>query len=640
MTTKEKRPSRIGTLPRALSRHRIWLAGLANVIVIAAAYVGAFLLRFDLTLPQTPRTVLLNTLPAALVVQYAAFHWFKLTRGWWRYVGLADFLNAIKAAAVSAFALAAYVMLFDRSRFPRSVFFLNAMLVIGLSIGLRLMVRVWRQLPAVRTDRKRLLIVGAGDTGEALLREIRNSDRLPYVVVAFLDDDPAKQGAYINGVPVVDGVAAVGDTVQEMHIDEIIVATPSASGDEMRDIIAQCRAAGVPFKVMPATWEVLHGRATLGEARAVDIHDLLRRPAVELDLAGIGKFLEGKRVLVTGAAGSIGSEICNQVLRFSPRTLLCVDHDENALFFLERQLLEVRPDGPIQMVLADVTDRVRMERLFAQHRPEIIYHAAAHKHVPIVEGNPVEGVRNNVFGTETVASLAGEYGASAFVLISSDKAVNPTSVMGASKRIAELLIRSLNHGTRYCAVRFGNVLGSQGSVVPIFKKQIADGGPVMVTHPDMSRYFMTIPEAVELVLQASAMGEGYELFMLEMGDPVKIVDLAHDLIILSGLRPGIDIQIAYSGIRPGEKLMEELYFDHEVNDRTSHPKIHKARHGSFDTEQFGAQIEQLREAVDSCDDGAIRRMLPLLIPEFQGAISSASDDAKIIPLPLRRGGGS
>jgi FlaA1/EpsC-like NDP-sugar epimerase len=320
-------------------------------------------------------------------------------------------------------------------------------------------------------------------------------------------------------------------------------------------------------------------------------------------------------------------------LRFSPRTLLCVDHDENALFYLERQLREVRPDGPLQMVLADVTDTVRMERLFSQYRPEIIYHAAAHKHVPIVEGNPVEGLRNNVFGTETVAGLAGRFGANAFVLISTDKAVNPTSVMGASKRIAEMLIRTLEGSTRYCAVRFGNVLGSQGSVVPIFKKQIADGGPITVTHPEMSRYFMTIPEAVELVLQSSAMGKGDELFMLEMGDPVKIVDLAHDLISLSGLRPGIDIEITYTGVRPGEKLHEELYFDHETCDRTSHPKILLAKLGELDRAQLVELFAELRRAVDACDDAAIRRLIPKLVPEFRGAIN---DTANVIPMPVGR----
>jgi FlaA1/EpsC-like NDP-sugar epimerase len=406
--------------------------------------------------------------------------------------------------------------------------------------------------------------------------------------------------------------------------------------------------AGAPFKVMPATWEVLHGRASLGEARAVDINDLLRRPPVELDLAGIGKLLEGKRVLVSGAAGSIGSEIASQVLRFRPASLVCVDHDENALFFLEKQLAAGAGESRVMPVyaLADVTDRVRMARLFAQHQPQIIYHAAAHKHVPMIEANPVEGVRNNVFGTETVAQLAGQAGAEAFVLISTDKAVNPTSVMGASKRIAELLVRLMPGPTRYCAVRFGNVLGSQGSVVPIFKQQIADGGPVTVTHPDMQRYFMTIPEAVELVLQAAAVSTGDELFMLEMGEPVRIVDLAHDLIALSGLRPGVDIEISYTGVRPGEKLKEELYFDHETSDRTSHPKILKARHGSDDRAAVASLLEELRRALEAGDDAGIRRLVPRLVPEFRGAVQAEAPsapavaagkaDAKVIPLPSRR----
>jgi len=399
---------------------------------------------------------------------------------------------------------------------------------------MRLAVRLWRQMPLDRDvgPLKRLCIVGAGDTGEALLREVRQSSRLPYKVVAFVDDDAKKRGAYIDGVPVVDEVAALSDVVSRFGIDELIVATPSASGAEMRVIIDACRAAGKPFKVLPATWEVLHGRVSIGAAREVDIHDLLRRPPVELDTAAIGSFLSGKCVLVTGAAGSIGSEICRQVLRQHPRRLLCVDHDENALFYLERDLRRADGHAPLGFRLGDITDEHTMSSVFAGFRPQVVFHAAAHKHVPMLEGNPIEGLRNNVFGTEVVARTAARFGVEAFVLISTDKAVNPSSVMGASKRIAELLIRTMPSETRYTAVRFGNVLGSQGSVVPLLKEQIAAGGPVTITHPDMARYFMTIPEAVELVIQASAMGQGDEVFMLDMGEPVKIVDLANDLVTL------------------------------------------------------------------------------------------------------------
>jgi FlaA1/EpsC-like NDP-sugar epimerase len=607
-------------LPNVLVRHRTVITTVANLAVIAVAYAVAYLLRFDFALPAAYRHQLLVTMPAAIAIHYGAFYAFKLTRGWWRYVGVTDFLNAVKAAFVGALGLGAYLLIFERgSFFPRSVLFVNMVLIVGLSLGMRLMVRLWRQMPFDRdgTGRKRLLIIGAGDTGERLLREIRTSGRLNYRVVAFVDDNASKRGAYINGVPVLDNIDATPDVVQRFRIDEIIVATPSASGAEMRRIIDCCRGADVPFKVMPATWELLDGRGGLGAVRDVDINDLLRRPPIELDLVAIGRFLKGKRVLVTGAAGSIGSEICRQVLRQAPRALLGLDHDENALFYLERSLAKAVERVDVRYRLADITDARHLEALFASWRPEVVFHAAAHKHVPMLEGNPVEGVRNNLFGTENVATLAGKHGAEAFVLISTDKAVNPTSVMGATKRMAELLIRTLPYDTRFTAVRFGNVLGSQGSVVPILKEQIAAGGPITITHPEMTRYFMTIPEAVELVIQASAMGQGDEVFMLEMGEPVKIVDLASDLIKLSGLRPGIDIEVVFTGIRPGEKLSEELYLNAETADRTTHPKILVARHTPLETVGFDDKLAELRRAVAANDEAAVRRLIPELVPEYR-----------------------
>jgi len=614
-------------LPESLLKYRAPASLVANLMVATLAFTGAYLLRFDFGIPEAFRPTFLFALPATVVIHFAAFHAFKLTRGWWRYVGIGDFLNAVKAALVGAMGLAAFLTIFQREvAYPRSVLVLNAVLVVGLSVGVRLAVRLWRQMPADRDlgPLKRLLIVGAGDTGEALLREIRQSQRLPYKAVAFVDDSARKRGAYIDGVPVVGPVADLAEVVRHWRIDEIVVATPSASGEEMRRIIEHCRAAGAPFKVMPATWEVLHGRAGIGAAREVDIHDLLRRPPVELDVLAIGRFLKGKRVLVTGAAGSIGAEICRQVLRHEPRTLICLDHDENALFYLERELAR----EAVEFRLGDITDAGYIDALFQATRPQVVFHAAAHKHVPMLEANPVEGLRNNVFGTETVARLAGRWQAEAFVLISTDKAVNPSSVMGASKRMAELLIRTLPRGTRYTAVRFGNVLGSQGSVVPLLKEQIAAGGPVTVTHPDMARYFMTIPEAVELVIQASAMGQGDEIFMLDMGEQVKIVDLATDLIRLSGLRPGEDIEIVFTGVRPGEKLSEELYLRAETADLTSHPKIRIARHMPLDDKRFSAAIEELRRAVNEHDEAEARRLIGELVPEYRRKRTRTS------PIPL------
>ena len=619
----------------SILKNRGIITTLANLVVAVVAYTGAYLLRFDLSLPPVYYHQYIVSLPAAVAIQFAAFHAFKLTRGWWRYVGISDFVNAVKAAFIGALGLGAYVAMFLRhTGYPRSLLFLNAVLVVGLSVGLRLIVRLWRQLPTDRSggERKRLLIIGAGDTGEGLLREIRQSARLNYQVVAFVDDNPSKRGAYINGVPVLDKVAATADIVARFRIDEIIVATPSASGGEMRDIIDACRVAGVPFKVMPATWELLDGHTGIGAVRDVDINDLLRRPPIELDLVAIGRFLKGKRVLVTGAAGSIGSEICRQVLRQAPKSVICLDHDENALFYLERSLGK----SPVEKVdlryrLGDITDGALMGALFATFQPQVVFHAAAHKHVPMLEANPIEGARNNVFGTEMVARLAGDNGAEAFVLISTDKAVNPSSVMGATKRMAELLVRTLPYDTRFTAVRFGNVLGSQGSVVPILKEQIAAGGPVTVTHPDMARYFMTIPEAVELVIQASAMGRGDEVFMLDMGQPVRILDLANDLITLSGLRPNVDIQIVFSGVRPGEKLSEELHLTTEIADSTTHPKILVARHMPLDQVRFEDRLEELRRAVGANDEAAVRRLIPEIVPEYRRRVGNGTG-GNVVPI--------
>jgi FlaA1/EpsC-like NDP-sugar epimerase len=620
---------RAKALPQFLVRHRALLSAAVNVVIIAFAYTAAFLLRFDLDLPHRYVRQLLTTLPAAIVLQYLALSAFKLTRGWWRYVGIVDFLNSIKAALAGSAGLAAYVMIVSRAHYPRSILLLFAILVVGLTIGVRLAVRLWREHPGevVNSERKRILIIGAGDTGEALLREVRQSGRLNYHVVAFLDDDPRKRGAYINGVPVVDVVAGTAAAVQRFEIESVVVATPSASGAEMRKITEHCRDAGVPFKVLPATWEVLHGRASFGAARDVEINDLLRRPPVALDLAGIERLLKGKRILVSGAGGSIGSEICRQVLRFEPAALHCVEHDENALFYLERSLRSLGHNSVTRYHLADITDPLRMEALFAAARPQIVFHAAAHKHVPIVEANVLEGVRNNVFGTETLADNASRHEAETFVLISTDKAVNPTSIMGATKRIAEQLIQTMAGTTRFTSVRFGNVLGSQGSVVPILKEQIAKGGPVTITHPEMRRYFMTIPEAVELVIQSGSLAAKGETFILDMGEQVRIVDLARDLITLSGLRPDVDVQITFTGIRPGEKLYEDLHLDAESTDSTTHPKILVSKQNLFDRRTFARHLDELRVAVRENDEATALRVIRTLVPEYR-----PDEGARVIPV--------
>ena len=515
-----------------------------------------------------------------------------------------------------------YIELNDVKRSIEGVLVLDFFAAVIVLSGLRMLVRLYHEefFAETRGTARRYLIVGAGNAGEALLREMHRRKDVQYDVIGFIDDDPHKQGMSIHGISVLGTVEQLPVICDKQNIDEIAIAMPSASRKQLRHVVQICQGTKLKFSTVPSLTDIASGRYQVSQMRNVDINDLLGRDVIQLDLSKIEDFLKDKVIFITGAGGSIGSEMCRQVCGFGPKMLLLVEQAENPLFFIERELRREFPDVPMQAIICDIGDKVRVDELFARHKPQVVIHAAAHKHVPLMEGNPGEAIKNNVVGTRNIADAADANGATDFVMISTDKAVNPTSIMGSSKRIAEMYIQDLNttSQTHFITVRFGNVLGSNGSVVPIFKKQIADGGPVTVTHPEMTRYFMTIPEASQLVLQAATMGQGGEIFLLDMGEPVKIVDLARELITLSGFRPGEDIEIEFSGLRPGEKLFEELSIEGEDMIPTHHPKIAIWKTIAKERDVLRTQISRIVEVAPSQDRTKIVAAIKDLIPEFIG----------------------
>ena len=614
-------------------------------IIIRAAHLAifflslfcSFMLRYDFRVLWQADEVdwlgrfFLPVFPLIIVMKFFVFHYFGLYRGWWRYVGMRDLLAALKATWVSTFLFLVFVFGVQVTSphwygeklltgWPRSIYLLDLMLTVGMVSGIRILVRFyyeeWR--PIAREGLKRLLIIGAGNAGETVLRQIRRTPVQQYEVVGFVDDDESKLHMLLHGAPVLGALDRLGSICQRYTVEELLIAMPGASREQMRRVIALCQATKLRFRTIPAMSDLIDGKISISQIRDVDINDLLGRDPVSLDTEAIGKFLTGRVVLVTGGGGSIGSEISRQVLRFHPKRIVVVEQAENPLFYVEREIHTLFPSAPWVSYICDVRDKERVADIFGREKPDIVFHAAAHKHVPMMERNPSEAVKNNVFGTKTIAEAAAEVGCEAFVMISTDKAVNPSSVMGASKRIAEMVIQEIgSHSkTKFVTVRFGNVLGSNGSVVPIFTEQIHKGGPVTVTDERMTRYFMTIPEASQLVLQAAAMGKGGEVFVLDMGEPVKIVDLANELIRLSGLRPGVDIDIVFSGTRPGEKLYEELSTKGEDILKTAHKKIFVWRNRPCDSEQLARILDNLSRALSASVNGTIVDAVKQAVPEF------------------------
>lgn len=626
-------------------RVRQWVAAALQIGLFAAAWGVAFGVRFDFDIPSHYVDMLLSTWVMATVVKGASFLGFQLHRHWWRYAGIRD-LEAIGKAVVGAsMALLLVLFLVDPGaglRIPRGVFFLDLLLSVFALGGIRLVGRVTRGrvrgLLAGRS-RQRIVIFGAGDSAEQLLREIDRNPSMSQRVEALFDDDITLRGARVQGVRVVGTTADFRDFSATRKVDEVVIATPRASGADVRRMVEICRDAGIPFRVLPAIGDLLDGRVSWSKIREVDIQDILGRQPIELDSKALSELLGGKTVLITGGGGSIGSELVRQIARWKPRRILALDQAENPLFELLKSLKELPlEETEIIPVVADVCDLERMTGVFEAWMPQVVLHAAAHKHVPLMEANINEAVRNNVFGTRRVAELAGRFSASHFVMISTDKAVNPSSVMGCTKRLAELIVQESKRrfpSTRFVSVRFGNVLGSRGSVVPIFQEQIARGGPVTVTHPDMMRYFMTIPEASQLVLEAAAIGTGGEVFILDMGEPVRIVDMARELIRLSGLEPDVDIQIEFTGTRPGEKLFEELSLAGERAIKTHHPKVFVGQVRRLDTAHLDSGLERMEAALRGQDDEAALNLLSELVVEAEltarAQVGSTSRKLQVVP---------
>ncbi|HEX8696553.1 MAG TPA: nucleoside-diphosphate sugar epimerase/dehydratase [Longimicrobium sp.] len=617
-------------VPDLFLRFRRPLVLALHLLLIPLGYYWAFALRFDFTMPPEYAHFFWHSLVLLVALRVASFAVFGLFHGWWRHVGMSDLIDLLKAVTLSSLLLlVALFMTSEINGFPRSVLVLDWATAILMFGGLRFGVRAFREerlVPWRAHKGRRALIIGAGQGAERLLRETQRDGASGIYPVGIVDDDPDKRGMRLHGVPVLGTTADVGPLVTKAGIQLLVIAIPSATREQMRAIVDACLATGVEFKIVPSMRELLDGRARLGQLRDLEIEDLLGRETVELALDGPSEDLQGRTVLVTGGAGSIGSELARQIAGFGPAELVVLDQAESALYFTHLELVRAHPELRVSAVVGDVTDQGRVDHVFARWRPDYVFHAAAYKHVPLMESNPVEAVRNNVLGTLCVAQAAAHYGAEKFVLISTDKAVHPSSVMGATKRVAEQIVLGWpglrKSRTDFRAVRFGNVLGSDGSVIPLFKRQLAAGHPLTVTHPEVTRYFMTIPEAVALVLQAAALPEAAgRICMLEMGEPVRIVELAENLVRLSGLEPYSDVQIVFTGLRPGEKLHEELMAEREETVPTTVHKIRIVQTSEPEVAELTSGLDRLAAsaAVGEAADvvGALRALVPECVPPLR-----------------------
>lgn len=558
---------------------------LIDIIFGIASFYLAFYLRFDGNIPLYYFDSYKKLFVIYVVLKILSFYILGMYKRVWQYAGVGDLLliiYALTAAVVGLVSSGFYL----RIAVPRSVFILAWMIDLLLSGGIRIVPKLLKEkgqfIHSIRNV-KRLLIIGAGDAGVLVTKELFRQPASRLLPIGFIDDDQNKQNLKIMGIPVLGTREMLVQVLRGKNIQEVLIAMPSASGEVIREILEKCRQVNIPVRTLPRMYDIINGHISVEMIREVRLEDLLGREPVRLDLSGIDSFIRNKKVLVTGAGGSIGSELCRQICRYGPSELMLLGHDENPIFEIEMELEEKHPGTNLISVIADIKDGARINQVFGQYKPQVVFHAAAHKHVPLMEYNPGESFKNNVIGTKNVAEAADRHKTENFIFISTDKAVNPTSVMGATKRIAEIIIQNINgeSRTKFATVRFGNVLGSRGSVIPIFQQQIRQGGPITITHPDMCRYFMTIPEAVELVLQAASMAAGGEIYILDMGEPVNIVDMAKELIRLSGLEPEKDIEIKFTGIRPGEKLYEEILTNEEGIAATKHRRIFISKRQRF-----------------------------------------------------------
>ena len=643
-TPAPRTEGRLTWVESLILRYRLQMNVAGHVFLFVLALLAAYLVRFDSGVPGSSARgnwfigSFLPWLPYFVITKVIIFGCLNLFRGGWKYSSIRDVANILLASWI--FVLVTFSLVFLLLYLPawfeyevryvggylktysKGILVLDFLATVFLVCAARLSLRIYREelRPVSGEGVRRVLVIGAGDAGEAIIREILRMRVERYRVIGLVDDDQAKRHFLCHGVPVLGATEDIRTICEEENVDEIIIAIPSATQKQKQRVIELCTGTKLQFKMLPGVGDLIDGRVTVSQIRTVDINDLLSREAVELDTDAVERFLRERTVLVTGAGGSIGSEMCRQICKFAPAKLVLVEQAETPLFDIENELRASFPQIPVAACICDIFDRQRVMDVWRTHRPDVVIHAAAHKHVPMMERNPCEAVKNNILGTKNVADAASKYDCAEFVTISTDKAVNPSSVMGASKRVAEIYTQALEgHGdckTQFKAVRFGNVLGSAGSVIPTFRKQIAAGGPVTVTDPEMSRYFMTIPEASQLVLQAAATGSGGQIYLLDMGDPVKIVDLATQMITLSGFRPGEDIDIVFTGIRPGEKLFEELRIVGEDVEPTVHPKVVVWKSQPYDFEKVQQAIERLSTLQNCQDHDEIIAAIQEIVPEY------------------------
>jgi len=639
--TRDKPSRRLTWVEAVLLRHRIVGHVVIHTVLFSLALLLAYMVRFDLVSAEDEwfRTSFLAWLPFFVGIKLIVFGWLKLFRSGWQYASIRDVASILLGAWLFLLIAWTTVTVFRDTPiwwgwfggrpipwfegFSRGILLLDFLATVFLVCTARLAFRLYREelRPISAEGLQRVLIIGAGNAAETVIREIHRMRIERYRVVGLIDDDRAKKGLLIHGIPVLGATEDIRDICQDEDVSEIIIAIPSATQKELRRVIDLCTGTKLKFQSLPGVSDLIEGRITVSQIRPVDINDLLGRQAVELDDDAIARFVENRCVLVTGAGGSIGSEMCRQICHYDPAKLVLVEQAETPLFDIENELRAKHPEIPTEAVICDIYDRGRVMETWGKHRPDVVIHAAAHKHVPLMERNPCEAIKNNILGTRNVADASCEHGVAEFVMISTDKAVNPSSVMGASKRVAEVYTQALNGRspcrTQFKAVRFGNVLGSSGSVVPTFRRLIAAGGPVTVTHPDMTRYFMTIPEASQLVLQAAATGSGGQIFLLDMGEPIKIVDLARNMITLSGFRPDEDIDIVFTGIRPGEKLFEELRTAGENIEPTVHPKVMIWKHEPVGWQRVQEAYHRLEQLENCLDRQPIVDAIRDLVPEYE-----------------------
>lgn len=606
--------------------NRILALAIMDVVSILVASFAALLIRFEFSFKAIDRVYIERyeriIFPSVLLTLLFYFIW-RLYKSVWRYASANELINIFAAVSCSIASWYLYCM-FTHNTMPRSFFVLSWFLLIGMTGCVRFGYRILRVFQNKRrsiTEKKssiNVMVIGAGAAGNMILKEIENSQYLNMYVKCVIDDNSGCHGKLLRGVPIVGGRDKILDAVQHYSIDEIIFAIPSAMPQMKKEILDICKESGCKLRSLPGMYQLVNGEVSVSKLKEVEVEDLLGREPIQINMEEVLGLLSGKVVLVTGGGGSIGSELCRQIASHSPRQLIIVDIYENNAYEIQQELLRSYPNLNLIVLIASVRNTNRMNSIFSTYRPDIVYHAAAHKHVPLMEVSPNEAIKNNVMGTYKTARAAIRYGTKKFVMISTDKAVNPTNVMGATKRICEMVVQMMNRksDTKFVAVRFGNVLGSNGSVIPLFKKQIAEGGPVTVTHPDIIRYFMTIPEAVSLVLQAGAYAGGGEIFVLDMGEPVKIVDLATNLIKLSGYKPGEDIEIRFTGLRPGEKMYEELLMSEEGLRKTANSMIFIGNPIEFDEEKFEGQLEQLIQAAEA-EAEDIRERIRNIVPTYQ-----------------------